>query len=208
MLVFVAFGASAQFKPTHGHVNIKQLPKDWLLKVDPLSAVFHEFRMAFEIKWNDRTKLTDRTYFYIAPSIIRRNSVKAMQRHFGGSIRGGARMYFMTDYAPMGLFAQLAGAYQVVGVQTVDENLQISEKYFFHSPGGNVAVGYQWMYGTKMNFVYGFVAGAEFFYRIVKEGHSKDELMRGWYQMPFLPELRIYAGVEIGFGFRQKARHW
>lgn len=97
---------------------------------------------------------------------------------------------------------------QIKSVGFQDENtLQVSDRLMIYSPGGGGSVGYQWLFGTKMNFVVGFQGGVEYY----QDFRTRDPLrpiVNYWYQLPFLTGLRAYAGIELGFAFRQKALHW
>lgn len=177
------------------------LPKVWMVKVDPVSGLFNEFRFVLEHKWKGKF------FFYASPTFTYRSRLKFGQKHFGGGIRAGIRLYFYNK-PPRGLFIQPAVVAHIERISFFNDSLQFTDKSIAISPGVHFSTGYQWLYGTKHNIVFGVLGGIEYVQTFTTGNRKPSEIAPSWYKMPFLPGLRLFAGFEVGFAFRQKNLHW
>ena len=188
-----------------------QLPKTWLLKGDPTSAFFNEFRISYEHRIREGSK-----FWYISPGYIHRDDIaKKQQKQFGFQTRAGIRQYLSKrNNAPHGMFLYLGGGYRFTKVNIYDSDLAIERNTLVHSPGASFSIGHQWLLNPYKNFVIGFHGGIEYYYDIPGKDIDRSEITEKWYQVPiankpdFLRGFRIMAGIEAGFAFRQKNLHW
>lgn len=198
-----------------------QLRKQRLFKVDPLSFVFKEFRVAVEHRL-----IKDKDYFgYIAPygyhQFWRGKSSDGFhrplnpQKYFGIGMRVGARRYFFPKgNSPHGFFVQGHLGFRQLWLRDYSNDLQITDRTHYTQFCLGGTVGYQWITGPRKDFAYGFMGGFEYFTKPLfpDERYTRDSLTSNWYEFPFLAGgntgFRLYLGIELGFAFLQKHLHW
>ena len=199
-----------------------QLRKQRLFKVDPLSFVFKEFRVAIEHRM-----FQDKEFFwYVAPygyhQFWKSRSDEPFgrpehpQKYYGVGLRAGARKYFIPESSgPHGFFAQAHLGFKQIWLHNYNTDLQITDKTRFLQLGLGGTVGYQWISGPRKDFAYGFIGGVEFFAPPIfpaNSGYETQDVTSNWYEFPFLAKghsgLRLYLGIELGFAFLQKHLHW
>jgi hypothetical protein len=199
-----------------------QLSKQRLFKVDPLSWMFKEFRVAVENRI-----LRDQDYFwYLAPygyhhfwsgrTGERYGRPTHPQRYSGVGFRIGARRYiFPQESSPHGFFVQAHAGFRHIWMQDYSPTLVPQDRTRFMQMGLGGTVGYQWIAGPRKDFVYGFIGGVEFYADPIfpkGSGHTTRDVVRNWYEFPFLASghsgIRLYLGIEVGFAFLQKHLHW
>jgi hypothetical protein len=208
-----------------------QLAKQRLFKVDPLSFVFKELRVAVEHR-------AFKDYFwYVAPygyhqfwlgrkpGIEKFGRPEYAQKYYGAGVRGGMRRYFIPKGAsPHGFFVQAHVGVRHLWINNYDaastaggtSSLQIVDKSRFGQGCFGGTVGYQWIAGPRKDFCYGFIGGFEKFvplgYHSSSGTHDRTDITSNWYEFPFLLQgrsgLRLYLGIEVGFAFLQKHLHW
>lgn len=193
-----------------------QLQKQRLFKVDPVSGLFKEIRVAVEYR------IKGPFWAYVAPfgyhqtwiprSNDRLGRPDNTQKYYGLGSRLGLR-YYLSEDSPKGLFLLPMAAYRFNRVNQFDEGLSIVAREHFHSLGIGFAVGWQNLFGPKENFAYGILGGMEY-YRQFGSDYDVEKYVQNWYEFPFSwkPDFfngfRLYLGVELGFAFRQKHLHW
>jgi hypothetical protein len=199
-----------------------QLRKQRLFKVDPLSFMFKELRVAVEHRL-----FKDKDYFwYLSPygyhqfwrskSSDRYGRPTHPQKYYGVGLRAGARRYFIpAKSSPHGFFVQGHVGFRQLWLHNYNTDLQITDKtrYLQFNLGGTA--GYQWITGPRKDFAYGFIGGFEFFTPPLfpsGSGYTEDNLTSNWYEFPFLDGghtgFRLYLGIELGFAFLQRDLHW
>lgn len=208
LLVVLFGGAKGQFR------------KQRLFKVDPASGLFKELRVSVEHRiWRDY-------FIYIAPNGYhhqwrgrandRFGKPDIPQKYYGIGLRVGARRYFFPqEKSPQGFFVQAMAGWRNLWVHNYSPELQITSKVSYWQMGFGGTVGYQWLYGPKKNFAYGFMGGLEYYMldNIDRRGAiDRANIVQNWYDFPFfgqaLQGLRVYLGIELGFAFLQKHLHW
>lgn len=199
-----------------------QLRKERLFKIDPLSFVFKEFRVAVEHRL-----IKQKDYFgYIAPygyhHYWRGKEADAFdrptnpQKYFGIGLRVGARRYFIPKgTSPHGFFVQAHTGFRQLWLRDYDSGLMITDRTHYTQFCLGGTVGHQWISGPRKDFAYGFIGGFEYFTRPLfpsGSGYTKGDLTSQWYEFPFLAGgtlgFRVYLGIELGFAFLQKHLHW
>jgi hypothetical protein len=196
--------------------------KQRLFKVDPVGGLFHELRVSVE------NRLFGNYFVYIQPAGFHQNyggrengrfgKPGLPQKNYGLGLRLGARRYFLpANKSPEGFFVHAMVGVRNIWVHNQSEALQVTSKTSYFQAGIGGMVGYQWLYGPKKNFVYGFIGGFEYypepFTRFRKNSdYEMYDVVQNWYDFPFLGKtlagLRLYLGIEIGFAFLQKDLHW
>lgn len=199
-----------------------EFQKKRLFKVDPMSALFREFRVSVE------NHLFDNFFWYLSPYGHHQTWLNKASENFdrpehpqkkwGLGMRFGLRRYFFPkDKSPAGFFLHVMGGYRLSWVQNLNNNLIFTDKTHFHEIGAGAMIGYQWLYGPKHknNFVYGFMGGFEYYpLAFYQDGYGPGDFAKRWYELHFLGNdhflngFRIYLGIEVGFAFRQKRLHW
>lgn len=199
-----------------------QLRKQRLFKVDPVGGLFHELRVSVE------HRMFGNYFVYIQPSGFHQNyggrenerfgKPGLPQKNYGLGLRLGARRYFLpANESPKGFFVQAMVGVRNIWVHNMSDRLQITTKTSYFQPGIGGTVGYQWLYGPKKNFAYGFMGGFEYypapFTKFRKDSdYDMSQVVQNWYDFPFLGSaltgLRLYLGIEVGFAFLQKNLHW
>lgn len=199
-----------------------QLRKQRLFKVDPLSFVFKELRVAVEHRM-----FKDKDYFwYLAPygyhQYWRGKSNDTFgrpgfpQKYYGVGLRAGARRYFLpAGMSPHGFFVQAQVGARQLWLTNYNTDLQIVDKTRIFQVSAGGTVGYQIITGPRKDFAYGFMGGFELFGPPITPagtGHDSVHMTSNWYEFPFLDKghtgFRLYLGVEVGFAFLQKHLHW
>lgn len=199
-----------------------QLRKQRLFKVDPLSFVFKEFRVAIEHRM-----FKDKDYFwYLAPygyhQYWRGKSNDAFdrpgfpQKYYGVGLRAGARRYFLpAGMSPHGFFVQAQVGARQLWLNNYNTDLQIVDRTRIFQVSAGGTVGYQIITGPRKDFAYGVMGGFELFGPPITPngtGYDSVHMTSNWYEFPFLDKghtgFRLYLGIEVGFAFLQKHLHW
>ena len=198
-----------------------QLAKQRLFKVDPLSFVFKELRVAVEHRaFGDY-------FWYVAPfgyhQFWKSRSSDAFdrplfpQKYYGLGLRAGARRYFIPKKSsPHGFFVQAHLGMRQLWIHNYTTELQLVDRSRFMQAMFGGTVGYQWITGPRKDFCYGFIGGFENYvpiaYHSSTGGFTREDVTANWYEFPFLfngrSGLRLYLGIEVGFAFLQKHLHW
>lgn len=221
-----------------GQAGFAQLTPTYTIKFDPGGAFSGEFRFAAEFKitshktvytsasyfqheqtiddppleaksasgvrqaWQDFTDFNYNKFFFTSASYFYRDFEADRERLQGPILRAGIRQYFLTDFAPKGPYFYLGIHYGFIYAEAFDQNNQPVEQVYLHKPGLSGSLGYQWLFGHKKNFALDFFGGLEYSYLV------EQETGPGQYEWRNLPDFIFYAGVGLGFAFRQKHRHW
>jgi hypothetical protein len=199
-----------------------QLRKQRLFKVDPLSFVFKELRVAVEHRL-----FKDKDYFwYLAPygyhQFWKSRSDEPFrrpehpQKYYGIGLRAGARRYFIPQgTSPHGFFVQAHTGFRHLWLHNYNTDLQLTDKTRFYQFKLGGTLGYQWITGPRKDFAYGFIGGFEYFTPPVfprGSGYETADITSNWYEFPFLAGghsgFRLYLGIELGFAFLQRDLHW
>lgn len=203
-----------------GLMGQRHMLKQRLFKVDPVSGLFKEIRVSVE------HRLIKDYFLYLSPHGYHQNwypkrrerwqRPRYPQKYAGLGLRAGVRRYFFPkDQSPQGFFVQAMAGYRHTWVNNLNNELQIDYKTRFHQVGFGGTVGYQWLYGPKKNFAYGFMGGFEYYASMFpkEDGFTIEDVTQNWFDFPFLGPstlrgLRFYLGIELGFAFLQKHLHW
>lgn len=204
-----------------GAAATAQLAKERLFKVDPLSLVFKELRVAVEHRVYKDYFLYLGPYgyhqFWRSRSEERYNRPTFPQKYYGVGLRAGARRYFLPKgESPHGFFVQGHFGMRQLWIHNYDDDLQLVDRSRLLQGMFGGTVGYQWITGPRKDFCYGFIGGFEKYFYIADHSstglYGKDAVTANWYEFPFLLDgktgLRFYLGIEVGFAFLQKHLHW
>jgi hypothetical protein len=168
---------------------------------DPIQE--EERPSGFQNLWRQFVKSDINKFLYTSAGYFYRDDNAVRERLQGPMLRFGLRQYFLTDYAPQGPFLFLGVHYAALFAESFDDRNRVQETLLLHKPGFSASFGYQRLLGLKKNTAVEAFAGLEYAF-LIKQGTRSDNL-RNW---PNLPNILIYAGVGVGFAFRQKHRAW
>jgi hypothetical protein len=209
------------------------LKNHFVFKADPIAGLSGEFRLHFEKKLTPHLFLSARAgYFYRTNSrgtLADRNNCPELLNWFcgflnynrlyhpsaffqfdqpenfreriqGPIIRPGVRLY-PGKKAPEGFYLQWALSYGFWWSRWSLPGEEVARN-FWHRPGIDFTFGQQRQFGHHRNLVIGWYLGADYFLLLDPENMNADdyELRLNW---PV-----VQAGVELGFSFRRKHRHW
>lgn len=199
------------------------LPKKYFVKLDPASAIFNEFRMTYDRRLvinrrervKDRVRLTDGNFLFFSPFVLHKKILgrhaspdTLSERQTGIGIRAGIRHFLFSEKTADGFFVKLGVLYRLRKIKFLGSSPEFTGSTLTHSPGMLGAFGYQYRTSPKKNIVFSIAGGMEYMHQIYAAGFGKQSFHRSWYQLPLLDEFRVYIAAEVGFGFRQKNRHW
>lgn len=215
---------------------VGQLQPTYVIKFDPGAALMSEYRVAYEWKftrhkylytsagyfsheatiddpqaheertsgfselWQKFMKSDYNKFLFTSASYFYRDDNVFRERLQGPVFRFGIRQYFLTKYAPKGPFLFLGINYAFIYAQAYDENNRMVEDLWVHKPGFSASFGYQHLFGNKRNWAVDAFGGLEYDF-LIEQGSRPQ--VRNWRN---LPNMVIYAGVSVGFAFRQRHR--
>jgi hypothetical protein len=205
-----------------GTLAFGQMRNNRLFKVDPAGFMFKELRVSIE------QRILKDYFWYASPygfhqSWLSRDNERYgrptnPQKYYALGFRAGARRYFFPKaQSPEGFFLQAMVSARHTWMNDYSDGLQLQARHRYANMGIGFLAGYQKLFGPgfvpRKNFAYGLIGGLEFSpFFFYKGGLEVSDLVRNWYQFPFLPpgfsRFRVYFGVEVGFAFLQKHLHW
>lgn len=141
-------------------------------------------------------------FFYTSAGYFYKNYGFDREKLHGPIFRAGIKQYIKTLNAPEGAFVYLGIGYGLIRAQFYNLEYSLVHSEIIHKPGASFAIGHQWLWGMKDNWVISMFGGMEY-YHIIRMKPNYDPTV--WKN---IPNFILYAGLEVGFSFRQKFRHW
>lgn len=114
------------------------------------------------------------------------------ERLQGPTLRAGTRFYVFGEDEPRKLYAQATLNYGLLYSRYFDQNNELLYKAYYHKPGGQVCIGWQFLPGHTRSFSIDLLAGAEAWWLAPAQTYSSH------YSWLVNPELQIHLGVQVG----------